>query len=325
MLQDIKRISPKHKNNKILYYAKGYFRLICPNFFTIKNRDNILKSLDNNPRKDTIVKRVEYYCKDFDKCYLPKDISVSLNETSVKELGKHGKVYFFDTYQYLRYFDNNLRFIPLFGDITHVPDFPSITKSRPIKGDNRNSVILNLDKIRHFLFINDNKRWTDKKDMLVGRSKARQQHRIDFLKMYKGHPLCDVGQVNRDMNHHFIAKRMTIDEHLDYKFILCLEGNDVASNLKWVMSSNSLAVSPVLKYETWFMEGHLIPNEHFVAIKDDYSDLPERLEYYMSYHKEALEIIENAHQYTKEMNNPKDELLCSLMVLYKYFNRTNQL
>ena len=35
---------------------------------------------------------------------------------------------------------------------------------------------------------------------------------------------------------------LTIREHLDYKFIMALEGNDVASNLKWVMSSNSIAV-----------------------------------------------------------------------------------
>lgn len=325
MLQDIKRINPKHKNNKILYYLKGYLRLFCPNFFAIKNRDRILRSIDKHPRRDDLLKRVDYYCKDFDPCHLTKDNSCSIGEASIKELGNNGKVYFFDTYQYLRYFDENMRFVPLFGDITHIPQIPSITKSRPIYGDNRNSVILNLDKIRHFLFINDDNKWEDKKNMLVGRSKARQQHRIDFLNMYKNHPLCNVGQVNRDINPQFIANRMTIDEHLKYKFILCLEGNDVASNLKWVMSSNSLAVSAPLKYETWFMEGHLVPNEHFVAIKNDYTDLPERLEYYMSHPKEAKEIIDNAHQYIKRMNSKEDERLCSLLILLKYFERTNQL
>lgn len=325
MLKDIKRISPKHKNNKILYYTKGYLRLLCPNYFARKNRDRILKRFEQHPNRDFLEKRVNYYCKDFEMCNLPDDVSVSIGDASLRDLGNNGKVYFFDSYQYLRYYEDNMRFIPLFGDITHIPQLPSITKSRPIYGDNRNSVVLNLDKIRHFLFVSDENKWEDKKDMLVGRSKARQQHRIDFLKMYKNHPLCDVGQVNRDINPEFIANRMTIDEHLRYKFILCLEGNDVASNLKWVMSSNSLAVSAPLKYETWFMEGHLVPNEHFVAIKDDYSDLPERMEYYMSHPKEAKEIIENAHQYIRLINSKEDELLCSLMVLYKYFKRTNQI
>ena len=39
-------------------------------------------------------------------------------------------------------------------------------------------------------------------------------------------------------------KKVSIDYHLKHKFILCIEGNDVASNLKWVMSSNSVAVMP---------------------------------------------------------------------------------
>jgi hypothetical protein len=117
---------------------------------------------------------------------------------------------------------------------------------------------------------------------------------------------------------------MTVDEHLDYKFILCLEGNDVASNLKWVMSSNSLSVMPKPKYETWFMEGTLIPNFHYVLIKDDYSDLEERLVYYSEHTDEALKIIENAHQYISQFKNKKQEDLISLLVIKKYFVNTGQ-
>ncbi|GIR91542.1 MAG: hypothetical protein CM15mP92_0060 [Halieaceae bacterium] len=75
-------------------------------------------------------------------------------------------------------------------------------------------------------------------------------------------------------------KESSLDTHLKHKFILCIEGNDVASNLKWVMSSNSVAVMPKPKYESWFMEGKLIPNYHYILIKDDYSDLEEKLNYY---------------------------------------------
>ena len=45
-----------------------------------------------------------------------------------------------------------------------------------------------------------------------------------------------------NLNPKWIKNRMTINEQLQYKFILCFEGNDVASNLKWVMSSNSIAI-----------------------------------------------------------------------------------
>ena len=39
------------------------------------------------------------------------------------------------------------------------------------------------------------------------------------------------------------------------------------------MSSNSVAVMPRPKYESWFMEGRLQPGVHYIEIKDDYSDL----------------------------------------------------
>ena len=54
----------------------------------------------------------------------------------------------------------------------------------------------------------------------------------------------------------------------------------MASNLKWVMSSNSVAVMPRPRYETWFMEGSLVPGYHYIEIKTDFSDLIEKMEYY---------------------------------------------
>jgi hypothetical protein len=134
-----------------------------------------------------------------------------------------------------------------------------------------------------------------------------------------------VGKINNDDNHHnLLRERLTIEEQLNYKFILCLEGNDVATNLKWVMSSHSLAVMPAPKYETWFMEGTLIPDYHYIQIKDDYSDLEERMEYFIRHQDEAMEIIKNAHQYIEQFKIKKREDLISLLVLEKYFYKTNQ-
>lgn len=116
----------------------------------------------------------------------------------------------------------------------------------------------------------------------------------------------------------------TLWEHLKYKFVLALEGNDVASNLKWVMSSNSVAVMPRPEYETWFMEGELIPNYHYIEIKSDYSDLEERLNYYIVHEDEALQIIQHAHEYVAQFKNKKREKLISLLVLQKYFQMTGQ-
>ena len=104
---------------------------------------------------------------------------------------------------------------------------------------------------------------------------------------------------------------------------MSLEGNDVASNLKWVMSSNSIAVTPRLTQETWFMEGTLKPNYQYIEVKDDFSDLEERLNYYIEHPDEAEAIICHAHEYVELFRDRKREKLVSLLVLKKYFDITN--
>lgn len=313
----------KHKNNKLLYYIKSLVRYYTPQWFCRKQLPNMLAQLEEED-KEYIQQRVNYYCKLEKTTPISSSKSVQLQDFTRKNQ-KKGSAYFFDTYEYTRFSPTHLRIVPLFGDITEIPDTPSITKSRPIKGDNANSVLLKLDKNRHFTFVKDHRKFTGKKDILIGRACVKQPHRIRFWEMYFNHPMCDLGQINRSAEHpEWMVKPISIDEHLDYKFILCIEGFDVASNLKWVMSSNSLAVMPQPTYETWFMEGTLIPDYHYVCIKDDYSDLEERLTYYINHPDEAQTIIDHAHEYVAQFRNKKREDLISLLVLKKYFEKTGQ-
>ena len=200
-----------------------------------------------------------------------------------------------------------------------------MVKSRPIDGNNEYAVVMKLNKVRHFIFTKDKKEYKSKQNKLIGRMNVNQEQRLRFLDMYFEHPLCDVGQINeKGGNKKYLVDYLTIEEHLDYKFILCIEGHDVASNLKWVMSSNSIAVMPRPKFETWFMEGTLIPNFHYIEIKEDYSDLEEKLNYYMWHLQEAEEIIKNANEYVEQFKNKKRENLISLLVLEKYCFITGQ-
>ena len=316
----LKQFSFKHKNNKVLYYAIGFVRQLFPYLFFQTGLDKKISTVKDFDI-EYIRKRANYYNK-LDEIV---NLSDGIKNLAHFKLRKQHKTYFFDSYEYTRYFNQELRADFKFGDVTFVPEEPAIVKSRPIRGNNSNSVILNLDKVRHFMFLNDKKDFREKKNMLVGRNVVGQAHRIKFLEMYINHPLCNVGKINDDDNHHnLLRERITIEDQLNYKFILCLEGNDVASNLKWVMSSQSLAVMPVPKYETWFMEGTLIPNYHYMLIKDDYSDLEERMEYYIKHTDEAREIIKNAHHFIEQFKIKKREDLISLLVLEKYFYKTGQ-
>lgn len=320
MFESYKRLSFRHKNSKFLYYFGNYGALLLPDcFFQLRLKKELMvtKGVDMSQ----VQRRVDYYNK------LTSHTGQLDDAMSVSDLrlGKKLKVYFFDTRIITRYFNQQLKMAVCFGDVTHIPDKPSIVKSRPIRGENQNAVILKLDKIRHFLFLKDKHAFHDKKNLLIGRSKINQSHRARFMEMYFSHPLCDIGGVSKRTNYSgWLRPRLTLEEHLKYKFILCLEGNDVASNLKWVMSSNSLAVMPEPTYETWFMEGTLIPDYHYVAIKRDYSNLEERLRYYMEHEDEALAIIEHAHEYIAQFKNKRQEKLISLLVMKKYFEQTGQ-
>ena len=132
--------------------------------------------------------------------------------------------------------------------------------------------------------------------------------------------MCNLGAVQSpEVSAEWSTPKLSIKEHLKYKFILSLEGNDVATNLKWIMSSNSIAVTPKLKYETWFMEGTLIPDVHFIRIKDDYSDLEEKLIYYIEHPDKALEIVKNANKHVKQFKHLKKERAVAFGVVDKYF------
>lgn len=317
---ELKRVSYKHKNNKILYYLVNYIRQFIPSTFYQKK---LGQKIHSKQQLSGILKRVAYYNKLSNTITLKNPVLLSEIKTV---LGS--KVYFFDLYQYSRYFNQKLKGLFLFGDITEVPQQPTFVKSRPIGDNNANSVLLKWNKLRHFMFIKkEQKTYPEKKNMLVSRGKVHktQAHRIKFIEKYFAHPMCNIGRVNtNDLNPLWKVPRLSIDQQLDYKFILCLEGNDVASNLKWVMSSQSIAVMPKPKYETWFMEGLLVADVHYIVIKDDYSDLEQRLNYYINNQDKALQIIENANAYVQQFRNQENETLISLLTLKKYFEKTNQ-
>ncbi len=310
-----------HKNIKLFYYLGGYLRLIFP---LLKNRNNYINRLLKkfNNEKDYIKMRVNYYNKinykiSPDRDWIP---------TSSMKIPNQGTVYFFDLKEYVRFYPSKFLVRFLFGDITKIPKSPSFVKTRPIKGDNKNSVLFKLNKVRHFTYTNDRVKFSDKLNILIGRNAVQQKQRINFFKKYFDHPLCNLGQINSGTTHDiWLKNKISINEQLKYKFILCIEGYDVATNLKWVMSSNSIAVMPKPKFESWLMEGKLIPNFHYILIKDDFSDLEERLKYYIKNDSKAYEIIKNANKYIRQFQNKKREDLISLLILEKYFHYSGQI
>ena len=343
------------KNPKFVYYAQAFVHTHWPAAWLKNSLPRKLAALEQRPDKEDILRRVDYYNRLSPSTPVDMDLwqqkAICLKDQPMTPQ----KVYYLDAMEYARYFDPALRWLLIPSDVTFIPSIPSIVKSRPISEDNANSVILKLNKVRHFIFVNDRIPFQQKRDQVLFRNRisrgmpsfipqltgdtlrppkgdggkgAEASPRLLFMQKYFGHPLVDAGAIDHDLDQHPLwnpqwqCEKMTIPQQLHYKFIMAIEGNEVASNLKWVMSSNSIAVCPRPRYETWFMEGQLRPDYHYIEVAPDFSDLPDKLQFYLDHPTEAEAILRHAHEWVDQFRDRSREDLISLLVLEKYFRMT---
>ena len=90
-----------------------------------------------------------------------------------------------------------------------------------------------------------------------------------------------------------------------YKYIISVEGNDKDSGLNWKLQSNSVIFMPKPKITSWLMEELLIPNVHYIQLKDDFSDLGEKFEWCQGNQNKCKEIIRNANEYIFQTSSGK--------------------
>lgn len=234
--------------------------------------------------------------------------------------------YMYDLYSVLKESGapQSFRFFHYFGDNTEDPPVPTFVKSRPIDAPNAGAVLLPLDTVRHFTFASDRRPFSEKKDMMVWRGALNVSHRLTFLQRTFHLDCCDVGDSGprrgRGKARHaeFEKPRLSIREQLRFKFVLSIEGVDVATNLKWIMSSNSVCVMPKPRYETWIMEGCLVPGLHYIEVADDFSDLEDKFEFYRARPALCEEISANANRYIRRFFDLDRQYALAGKVVEKY-------
>jgi hypothetical protein len=212
------------------------------------------------------------------------------------------------------------------GDVQHSGDFPAITKTRPI-GIN-NNIILKLNIKRHWGGLNDVKEHDIEYDLkdnkIIWRGvNAGQGERVEFVNKYYDHnnKNIDVSFIDDGIKEteHLRKDSMSIKEMLKSKFLVSIKGNDVATNLKWIIYSNSLCFMPKKQvHVSWFMEDKLVPWYHYVPLNDDYSDLEERYNWCLKNPMKCKEIVRNASAYVKPFLDIENEEYLNKKVLEHY-------
>ncbi|WP_416208165.1 glycosyl transferase family 90 [Halomonas sp.] len=114
--------------------------------------------------------------------------------------------------------------------------------------------------MRHYYLPGDQLSFEQKRPLAVWRGACHQEHRRRFVRDFHDHPLCNVADIHRNAaGNPWHGDFLSVSEQLRYRYILSIEGKDVATNLKWIMASNSLCLMRRPRFETWFMEGQLRP------------------------------------------------------------------
>lgn len=309
---------------KLLYYCGWAMRKLRARPLLRRRLKRLLRDWEGRPDADYIRRRIEHYCP-----LKPGAVSLPAEAEPIHRLNRsRGKrVYYIDIERWLAYFPKHLRisFVP--GDVYKNPATASVIKARRLDDENPElATVMNLNRVRHFPRPHDPIPFRDKKPVLFFRGKIGDKPlRIRCFEQWHDSPLTDLGDTSRrPQRPEWGAEKISIARHFDYQYILVLEGNDVGSSLQWVMGSNCVPVMTRPKVEHWLMHSRLEPGVHYVEIADDFSDLEEKLRWYMAHPEEGEKIARASKEYYQQFLDRKRERDISLLTLARYFEATGQ-
>ncbi|MBZ9673376.1 lipopolysaccharide biosynthesis protein [Mesorhizobium sp. B3-2-1] len=307
----------KRTTARVFYYARNVMRDIAPQAIF---RRRLAGRLEQARLSDEAVRRRLNHYNKLQDPFTPGPDAVRIDQIPFEP-----SMYYYDLREFARYFDPSLLIDLQFGDVKGVPKVPTLVKDRPIRADNGSAVIMKFNKFRHFHMPADAVAFADKRPVVVWRGDLNNPIRTRFLDVARDLPFCDAGSHKRSAPAEYSKPFLSISQHLRYRYIVSLEGNDVATNLKWIMNSNSLCLMPPPTYETWFGESQLEAGVHYAPLEPDFSDLREKVDYFEQHPAAAERIIAAANAYCRKFSNEQDEQAISLLALYKYFVLSGQI
>jgi len=119
-----------------------------------------------------------------------------------------------------------------------------------------------------------------------------------------------------------VTGKVKIDSLLEYKGIIMIEGNDVASGLKWALLSQSIVLMPIPKHTSWCMEELLEPWVHYVPLDDFATNVEERMQWVVDHDEEAQRISERGTLWMEDLvfhpDAAEDDRLIQEEILRRY-------
>lgn len=299
-----------------LHYAlAGIWRMMLPRFVRRWQRSLLLRGWERRADADEIRGRVDFYCR------RPLGDCVGSLEAHDIRLGKFNSGYVYDLQSYLRSWPGRTRLNFLSGDTWENPDVPTVMKARRLDALTPNVTLISMDKRRHFMRVRDNVPFGDKIPKLFFRGAIKGKPlRLKMMEMWADADFADFGDTATDWTSKWSKPFVDIPTQFRYRFILCPEGNDVCSSLQWVMASGCVPVMPRPTVEGWLMHSAMKPGVHYIEVAPDYSDLGDKMAWYISHPEDARHISEASSEWARKFDDPVRERIISHLVLMKYLD-----
>jgi len=218
-----------------------------------------------------------------------------------------------------------------------IPQLPIFAKWRnnDVKDHTRGPVpiICKMDSNRHFGSVKkvssaDNVPWKDRKNQAVWRGAMTgidvdgkfyydhdyENNKLEVCMLYErcrfvylnknatelanigfsiGHNMSEVNGFNMS------EPTISVKEQLEYKMLISLEGNDVASGLKWNLYSKSVVLMPPPKKSIYAMDYLLRPWVHYVPL--DVNHMEDAIRWVLDHDEEAQQISKRATTYMEDL------------------------
>ncbi|KAJ8913564.1 hypothetical protein NQ315_017115 [Exocentrus adspersus] len=163
--------------------------------------------------------------------------------------------------------------------------------------------------------------WEDRIPKLFWRGRDSNRHRLNLIQISRKYPeLFNVSLTNfffyRDEEHIYGPKSdyVSFFNFFDYKYQLAIDGTVAPYRMPYLLAGGSLVFKPESKYLEHFYSD-LIPNVHYIPVKEDLSDLVDKLKWAIDNDDAAKEIAKAGQKFANQYLLPKN-IFCYHMQLF---------
>jgi hypothetical protein len=204
------------------------------------------------------------------------------------------------------------------GDSAYTgPEWPVMVKTRDTHNEKAGGIIGNFESIRHWglAFRIKDMQWECKVPHIIWRgADTGYPHRLEFVKKFNGQYDVGFSQYVQDgrlrPNEYpdkYISGMTPVENMLKYKFLPVIDGNDKSSALGWVLASGSVPIMPKPRHNSWLCEPWLKSGVHYVGVKRDWSDLPQKIEFLRKNDDFAKQIANNGKEFMEQFRDKSRE------------------